>query len=213
MSRRIVRFCRRFKSKLARKLALSMVIRLDDKARTAYRELYHAYYGVKIGKHTYGYQKNSIVPGTTIGSFCSIAENVKIGLMNHPTYMVSSHPFLYYKNRGFCSENQALQGVDNHAVVIEDDVWIGTNAVVMPAITIHKGAVVAAGAIVTKDIPPYEIWGGVPARFIKKRFSDDIIHKLNGIDWCQWDDTDIKDRIQDFYDPIEFVHKYRNEDG
>ena len=159
---------------------------------------------VTIGKYTYGIPWDySNVRRAKIGSFCSIAKGASIGIMNHPMHFVSTHPFLYYKNRGFVPEDRNLPSAPY--TVIEDDVWIGLNAIVMPGVTVHKGAIVGGGAVVTKDVPPYAIAVGVPARVIKYRFDEDTIRRLCAVDWADWPDELIKERIELFYDPLAFL--------
>lgn len=97
----------------------------------------------------------------------------------------------------------------NNPVEIGNDVWIGWNAVIMPGVTIGDGAIVAAGAVVTHDVPCYAIVGGVPAKVIKKRFSDEIIKQLMKIKWWNWPDEKIKENLELFYKPEKFVEKFR----
>ncbi|GEM_PF-160234 len=96
----------------------------------------------------------------------------------------------------------------NKPIVIGNDVWIGWNAIILPGVTIHDGAIVAAGAIVTHDVPPYAIVTGVPAKVIKKRYSDEDIEKLLKIKWWDWPDTKIKENLELFYQPDEFIKKF-----
>ena len=177
---------------------------VDNKGTDKVRKYIKKKYNVEIGKYTYGYDISSIEAGCKIGSFCSIAKGVKIGLMNHPLYYVSTNPFLYYASRGFINEDIAIS--QKEPAVIEDDVWIGTNAVILPGVVVHKGAVIGAGAIVTKDVSPYAIVGGVPASVLRYRFSDEEIEKLLKIDWSNWNDDTIRSKIEEFYDIKRFIH-------
>lgn len=93
-------------------------------------------------------------------------------------------------------------------VNIGNDVWIGQNVVILPGVTIHDGAVLAAGAVVTHDVPPYTIVGGVPAKTIKKRYSDEIVDKLLRIRWWDWLDEQIKENLELFYQPDVFLKKF-----
>lgn len=139
------------------RLLLAFYSRFDKPDRVKKHQFIKHAYGIDIGKYTYGYQLAHIAKGTKIGAFCSIASGVSIGLMNHPLDKVSTHPFLYYKSRGFVKENTDIL---QEPSIIGDDVWIGTNAVIMPGVKVGQGAVVGAGAVVTKDVPPYAIVGG-----------------------------------------------------
>ena len=96
----------------------------------------------------------------------------------------------------------------NPRVVIEDDVWLGAHCVVMPGVKVGRGAVVGAGAVVTKDVEPYAVALGVPARVERKRLTDSQARELAGIDWPGWDDDTIRRRLADFYDVDAFVKRY-----
>ena len=159
-----------------------------------------------MGKYSYGYDLQYIARGTQIGSFCSIAHGVSIGLMNHPTHFVSTHPFLYYRSRGFLNKNK---NIEVKKTIIDDDVWIGINAVIMPGVHVGQGAIIGAGAVVTKDVQPYSIVGGVPAKPISKRFDKETIEKLINIRWGKWTDNKIKENIELFYNPKSFVEKVK----
>ncbi len=129
----------------------------------------------------------------TIGKFCSIADNVKIFLGgNHRIDWVSTYPFNVIFEAGENIKGHPQSAGD---IVIGNDVWIGEAAMILSGIKIGNGAVVAAGALVTKDIPAYCIAGGNPAKIIRQRFSDDIIAKLESIAWWNWDISKINDNI------------------
>lgn len=178
----------------------------DTEDRALRRKFYQEYYNIEIGKHTYGEELNNIARGTKIGAFCSLASGVKIGLMEHPLHWVSSNPFLYYASRGFVKEDVNYKF--KVGSVIENDVWIGTNAIIMPGVHVGNGAVIGAGAVVTKDVLSYQIVVGSPARHLKWRFEDpEIREKLDQIRWWEWPDRVIKDNIQWFYNPELFVEE------
>ena len=124
---------------------------------------------VKMGDYSYvGGQAK--VQYATIGKFCSIGEGVKIGLGIHPTHLPSTHPAFYSPHQLWDIEPDLSLNIQEYKpVVIGDDVWIGTNAMILDGVTIGSHAVVAAGAVVTKDVPEYAIVGGVPAEIIKYR--------------------------------------------
>lgn len=130
--------------------------------------------------------EESKISGANIGKFCSIGQNVRIGLGMHPTNWVSTFPaFFSIRNQcqiSFCDKNYFEE---IGTVKIGNDVWIGANALIMSNLTIGNGAVIAAGAVVTKDVPAYAIVGGVPAKIIKYRFTEDYIKKLSSLSW--WD--------------------------
>lgn len=155
---------------------------------------------IKVNSMTYG-QINTIVSGIdsnlSIGRFCSIASDVIFILQsNHRLDCVSTYPFKVKY------ENEPYEAITKGHIIIDDDVWIGFGATILSGVHIGQGAVVAAGAVVTKDIPPYAIVGGIPAKIIKYRFSPDIIEKLLKIDYSKLDDEFIKTNIDNFYQPI-----------
>lgn len=93
--------------------------------------------------------------------------------------------------------------------VIGNDVWIGAKSIIRAGIKIADGAVVGSGSIVTKDIGPYEIWAGNPARFIRKRFDDETIGKLQESQWWNWDDEKLREMGKHFSDIEEFIDDIR----
>ena len=122
-----------------------------------------------------------------IGNFCSIAAGVKfIVSSEHPYKGLSTYPFkAYYLG-------QKLEAGSKGSIIVKDDVWIGTNALILSGVTIGQGAIVGAGAVVTKDVPPYAIVGGNPAKVIKYRFEPEIIEKLLKFDYSKLTEKKIK---------------------
>ncbi|WP_027399167.1 CatB-related O-acetyltransferase [Anaerovorax odorimutans] len=135
-----------------------------------------------------------------IGKFCSIACGAKFVFTsaNHTLKSLSSYPFpLFWEEYGLEQKN-VTQAWDNKGdIIIGNDVWIGYEAVIMSGVHIGNGAIIGARAVVTKDVEPYTIVGGVPAKPIKKRFHDDIIKKLQSICWWNWDKEKIRKKIND----------------
>lgn len=150
---------------------------------------------IKVGKYTYGpiivYRWGSKGEGLSIGNFCSIAKGVKFILGgNHDMDKISTYPFEFYfgKNK--------IVATTKGPIIIEDDVWIGTDVIIMSGVKIGKGSVVAAGSIVTKNVEPYSIVGGNPAKLIKKRFPDYIITELTKFDYDTLSDKKIIENIE-----------------
>ena len=133
-----------------------------------------------------------------IGKFCSIACGAKFIFTsaNHKLGSLSTYPFPLFFEEWDLDKANLTDSWDNKGdIVIGNDVWIGYEAVVMQGVTIGDGAIIGARAVVTKDIPPYTIVGGVPAKPIRKRFSDEIISRLLEIKWWDWPDEKIKRNI------------------
>lgn len=138
--------------------------------------------------------KNCLVQNTHIGKFCSIANDVLIGMGNHPSENFSTSPIFYRINNALkiklVNANSDFQ--EYHPIDIGNDVWIGTRAMVLDGVTIGNGAIIAANSVVTKDVPPYSIVGGVPAKIIRYRFLGAKIEKLQKLQWWHLPFEEIK---------------------
>ena len=124
-----------------------------------------------------------------IGKFCSIACGAKFlfNCANHTLKSLSTYTFpLFYEDWGLEKSDVATAWDNKGDIVIGNDVWIGYEAVIMAGVHIGDGAIIAARAVVTKDVPPYTIVGGVPARPIRKRFDEEVIRKLETLKWWDW---------------------------
>jgi chloramphenicol O-acetyltransferase type B len=134
-----------------------------------------------------------------IGKFCAIASGVKFvmsGNQGHRHDWITAFPLeVLTEDFDGYAESSPPGFLRKGDTVIGNDVWIGTEALILPGRHIGDGAVIAARAVVTKDVGPYEIWGGNPARLIKKRFSDEDIEALLQIKWWDWDIEKIKANI------------------
>ena len=125
----------------------------------------------------------------TIGKFCSIACGAKFlfNSANHALGSLSTYPFpIFFEEWGLPVEDIPRAWDTKGDIVVGNDVWIGYEAVILAGVTIGDGAVVGARAVVTKDVPPYAIVGGVPAKPIRKRFSDGVIQRLLALKWWDW---------------------------
>lgn len=135
-----------------------------------------------------------------IGKFCSVACGAKFlfNSANHTQTSLSTFPFpIFFEEWGLDIQNVASAWDNKGDIVIGSDVWIGYEAVIMAGVTIGSGAIIGARAVVTKDVPPYAIVGGVPAKVIRKRFSDDTIAALLEIKWWDWPEEKIRRHIPD----------------
>ena len=156
---------------------------------------------LSVGKFSYG-ELNIVTfsdkTKLSIGNCVSIAQNVTFILdAEHHIDSISTFPF---KVQAFhlCESEAFSKG----NIIIDDDVWIGYGATILSGVHIGQGAVIAAGALVIKDVEPYTVVGGVPAAFIKKRFSQDLIDELMGIDYSKLDETLAKKHLEDLYKPL-----------
>lgn len=133
-----------------------------------------------------------------IGKFCSIACGAKFIFTsaNHKLGSLSTYPFPLFFEEWDLDKSNVTDAWDNKGdIVIGNDVWIGYEAVIMQGVTIGDGAIIGTRAVVTKDVPPYSIVGGVPAKPIRKRFSDEVISQLLEIKWWDWSDDKVKENI------------------
>ncbi len=161
---------------------------------------------VSVGRHSYGLSKRNFVQPhaaapITVGAFCSIGPEVMIfGRADHPTQLVSTYPF---RTKLLKPDAGNADAVTKGPVQIGNDVWIGARAIILSGVTIGDGAIVAAGAVVARDVPAYGIVAGNPARLIKHRFAPEVIGALLEIRWWDWPDEKIRAYEAEFYGPIE----------
>lgn len=146
-----------------------------------------------VGSFTYGNQNIKIHRGAEneelyIGKFCSIANNIQVYLgQNHRVDWFTTYPFGHVNTNIFQNIDKNLGHPSSKGdVIIGNDVWIGANTIIMSGVKIGDGAVIANNSHVVKDIEPYTIVGGNPAKVIRKRFSDEVINKLLDIKWWDW---------------------------
>lgn len=162
---------------------------------------------IEIGDYSYISGPRAYVECAKIGKYCSIARQTIIGVSDHDYKWVTTSPVAHCKIYGFVDiDKEQLQ---KSPPVIGNDVWIGANAIIFRGVHVGDGAVVAAGSVVTKDVPPYAIVGGVPAKIIKKRFSEDIIHDLLEIRWWDWPESKVKEAAEHLDDIVSFVRLYK----
>lgn len=162
-----------------------------------------------IGKYTYGYEFLQDNHVAKIGAFTSIGAGQTVVPNDHRLDWVSTSPILSLEEFGFSRTNRMNDYCpeNKREIVIGNDVWIGANCIIFEGVTIGDGAVIAAGSIVRKDVPPYAVVVGVD-RIAKYRFAPEIIEKLLQIKWWQWEDELIKTKINFMYDVNSFVKKF-----
>lgn len=159
-----------------------------------------------LGAYSY-VQSGSVLNNVEIGRFCSIASDVNIGLANHPMHMVSSSP-VFYDNAQLLPKfliNKRVFTETLPRTTIGADVWIGHGAIVKAGVKIGVGAVIGAGSIVTKDVAPYTIVAGNPAKQIRLRFSEDIIARLIASKWWTLNEKKFEELAPLFVDPARLL--------
>lgn len=172
-----------------------------------------------IGKFLFLNFYSAIFPHVEIGAFCSIARFCEIGVADHPLNYLSTHSFQYHaaqfpKLDIYKNKVRRVAWRAHKPTKIGNDVWIGAQAIILGGISIGDGAVIAANSVVTKDVEPYSIMAGSPAKLIKKRFSEEVIQELLKLKW--WDLSFEKisqlpfDNIEDCLRELKVI---RNSDG
>jgi phosphonate metabolism protein (transferase hexapeptide repeat family) len=167
---------------------------------------------VEMGDYSY-VVNDAQITYSTIGKFCSIAAMTRINPGNHPMHRATQAHFTYRSSAYFPGETDDAEFFawrKSYRIHIGHDVWIGHGAIVLPGRNIDTGAVIAAGAIVTKDVPAYTIVGGNPARPIKRRFPEDIADRLARLAWWDWDHDALRSALPDFRKLAieDFLQKY-----
>jgi acetyltransferase-like isoleucine patch superfamily enzyme len=143
-----------------------------------------------VGKY-FGMNESCFVARATVGAYCSIGARTSINPFNHPVDWLSIHEFQYHPNSfDWVGEYNGIRRLERtpdmyEHVSIGNDVWMGHNVNVLPGVSVADGAVIAAGAAVTKTVPPYAIVAGVPAKVIRLRFPEKIVERLLRVKW--WD--------------------------
>jgi len=168
------------------------------------RSIFNDYHNIDIGLYSYGgcFEPDCIAPFTKIGRYCSFATGVRVLGQNHPTTCKSTHPFFYNPLFGYVDKQ--LNRVNE--LTIGNDVWVGCNAIILPSVNkIGDGAIIGAGAVVTKNVPDFAIVAGNPAKLIKYRFPEKIIAELKREKWWNITIEDLKAELHDFVKPFQEV--------
>ncbi len=192
-------FFRLYERKRLRKLVLRTILKLEGGqifSRT-FRDILKAYHHVEIGDYSYGpclYPANylrgcstGLPAGTRVGRYCSLAANITVYRRNHPIERMTQHPFFYNSSLGIVKKDTINQDQDN-PLEIGHDVWLSNGVTILPSCqSIGNGAIVGAGAVVSRNVEPYSIVAGVPARHLKYRFRPELIEQLEDSKWWEWD--------------------------
>jgi acetyltransferase-like isoleucine patch superfamily enzyme len=187
--------------------AIRLLVRRFDGGEfrsTTLRRIFTDYHRVTIGLYSYGgcFKVGRIAPGTRIGRYGSFAD-FWVFSRNHPLDHISMHPYFYNPALGFVASDM----ISSTQLTIGHDVWIGLNAIVLPRVTqIGNGAVIAAGSVVTTDVPPYAVMAGNPARLIKHRFQPDLIEALERAAWWNRSIEELTRHLGAFTRPLSGAH-------
>lgn len=148
---------------------------------------------VNFGAYSY-VNENSAMDRVTLGRFTSIGPEFICGYGDHPTNFITTSP-VFYSTRRQCgiSFTKSSRYDEEHPTIIGNDVWIGARAFVRDGVQIGDGALIAAGAVVTADVPDYAIVGGVPAKLIRYRFPEDVVRQLLEIQWWNWSEDRLRE--------------------
>lgn len=182
--------------------AVSLLCRIDNDSRVSKKaRIYRGtqIYKSSIGDYSYAAPKSKLIDAK-VGKFCSIGHESCIGMGRHTLNKLSTSPIFTEKNNSLGQKwvDKDKSVIPFQTINVGNDVWIGRNALIMGGVNIGNGAVVGAGAVVTKDIPPYAVVGGVPAKIIRYRFPEDIIKKLEEIQWWNLPEDILKSNIHLF---------------
>jgi virginiamycin A acetyltransferase len=166
------------------------------------RRIFLDYHHIEVGLYSYGgcFEPYAIDPFTKIGRYCSFAGGVRVFNANHPLQFKSTHPIFFNPNLGYVEKELVLR----NRLVIGNDVWVGYNAIILPNVkSIGDGAIIGAGAVVTKDVPDFAVVAGNPAKLIKYRFSEKTIQEIKSSRWWDKDIEELKKNFQEFLQPVQ----------
>ena len=170
------------------------------------RSLFKKYYKIDAGINSYGWAHDFIDGPLKIGNYVSIGRNFRRISKNHPIDGVTTHPCSFNPEFGWVNEDWRV----DEFLEIGNDVWIGDNVTILPTCHhIGDGSIIAAGAVLTKDVGSFEIWGGVPAKFIKNRFDEDTAQELANTNWWDLEENELKEYLDVLNNPQEFIKKFK----
>ncbi len=167
---------------------------------------------VSLGKYSYIGSRCWAV-NAEVGSFCSIADDCRIGGAIHPMEHVSTSP-VFHSGKNIMKKNFAEFVIPKTPhTTIEYDVWLGVGCRIKSGVTVHTGAVIGMGSIVTHDVPPYEIWAGNPARKIRDRFDKETAQRLLESKWWEYSDEELRKAAAYFNDAEAFLRYIKDKDN
>ncbi|WP_436638160.1 DapH/DapD/GlmU-related protein [Microbaculum sp. FT89] len=168
-----------------------------------------------VGDYSY-MMRECEVWAARIGKFVNIASHARINATNHPVWRATLHHFTYRAGDYFEDAGTETAFFDwrrDNAVTIGHDVWLGHGVTILPGVSIGNGAVIGAGAVVSRDVPAYAIVGGVPAKFIRWRFPEEIGNRMDRLAWWDWPHARLRTALADFrtLDAEAFLDRYEVE--
>jgi virginiamycin A acetyltransferase len=161
----------------------------------ALRRYFRERHGIDVGLYSYGCFDQWRMPGPIrIGRYCSFANTVRSAPINHLTDALTTHPALYERQFGVVDKDVSWA---DRPLIVEDDVWVGHNVMILPGCKrIGRGAVIGAGAIVTRDVEPYAIMAGNPARKLRDRFPADLVEAIEASRWWELDMAALRELVK-----------------
>lgn len=202
---------------LLQKTIKKIVVKLEGGSDTrgafskTLRRIMKDYHGVEIGMYSRGecFEDGFAEPYTTIGRYCSFARGVRIINVNHPMEFKSINEFSWHPEEKTCDKDLRKY----IPLSIGNDVWMGHNAVILPVVTsIGDGAIIGASALVNKNIPPYAVVVGNPARIVRYRFPKEVIDELLESKWWDKDMDELLPNIEEFQQPYAELYAKKNEE-
>jgi hypothetical protein len=162
-----------------------------------------------IGDYTYLMERVQL-DYTSIGKFGNVASDARLGPTNHPIDRPTAHHFTYRAAMYGLGEDDdsVFDWRADQPVDVGHDVWIGHGATVLPDVTVGNGAVVAAGAVVVDDVPPYTVVAGVPAEPVRRRFPEAVAARIEATEWWHWDHETLAERLDAFRDLETFLERH-----
>lgn len=198
-----------FKRGSIRRMIRYVVLRIEGGGHYSLtiRRILSVYHQIEVGMYTNGpcdYPQH-FPPGVKIGRYCSIYDTVRVFNIDHPMNIRSTHALFFNPRLGYATDDCIREGLVNRTeLVIGNDVLIGHNAIILARVRkIGDGAVIGAGAVVTKDVPDFAVAVGNPARVIKYRFSEEVQHKIKESRWWDKDIKELQRDMKQFSHPIE----------
>lgn len=189
LAKSIIKYC--YRRRALHWLSLILIRRWDgeDMHSPVLREMLKWHDGVSIGRYSYGpiLKWGRLPRGTRVGNWVSVGRELLVVRRNHPTDRVTQHPFFYNAKLGVVSSD-TIEEVTDNPLEIGHDVWIGDRVTILGSCgAIGNGAIVAAGAVVTRDVPPYAIMVGIPAKPLRDRFPPEVQRHLEESRWWEFD--------------------------